>query len=413
MTTPTYHDTDPYGPAPQQAPWGPPGSPTPPATPGGPSERPRRGRALAATAAVALVGALVGGGVVAVTTDGDSAPASVASGSAAGGTSSTDGSTAARTATGLDVRAVLKKVQPAVATVRTRQVGLDSFLAPEAQQGTGTGFVISPDGVLVTNNHVVAGADSIRVTLADGNTYDARALGTDPSHDLAVLHIDAKNLPTVQMGDSRALRVGDPVVAIGNALALPGGPTVTDGIVSALGRTISTDGSTRLTGIIQTDAAISPGNSGGPLLDAQGRVVGINTAVASQGENIGFAIAVSDVRPVIGTLRQGEAVKQAFLGVQATDVSPAVREQLNLSADQGALLVQVEPGSPAASAGLQRGDVVTRVQGKAVRTAEDLTVQVQAHKPGDKVSLTVARGGSERQVQLALGGRTVGGPGQN
>jgi serine protease Do len=189
-----------------------------------------------------------------------------------------------------------------VVTVRTRSVGVDAFLQPVAEQGTGTGFVIASNGLIATNDHVVQGAQSVTVTLAGGRTLPATVVRADPAADLAVLRVAAQELPVAPLGNSASLHVGDPVVAIGNALALPGGPTVTEGIVSALGRTIDTNDGAVLHHVIQTDAAINPGNSGGPLVDASGDVVGINTAVASGGQNIGFAIAIDGARRTIDSL---------------------------------------------------------------------------------------------------------------
>jgi serine protease Do len=202
----------------------------------------------------------------------------------------------------IDVRSVLARVEPSVVTVRTRLVGMNALLQPVAEQGTGTGFVIGSDGLIATNDHVVQGAQSITVTLSSGRTLPARVAGGNAGADLAVLRIAARDLPVVPLGDSSSLHVGDPVVAIGNALALPGGPTVTEGIVSALDRTIQTDDGAVLHDVIQTDAAINQGNSGGPLVDASGDVVGINTAAASGGQNIGFAIAIDGARRTIDDL---------------------------------------------------------------------------------------------------------------
>jgi S1-C subfamily serine protease len=218
------------------------------------------------------------------------------------------GVTVTAQAGGMDVPAVLARVEPSVVTVRTRLVGVNARDRPVAEQGTGTGFVVASDGLIATNNHVVQGAQTIAVTLGDGRTLPAQVLRSDPSADLAVLHVPAGHLPVAPLGDSGRLQVGDPVVAIGNALALPGGPTVTEGIVSALGRTIETNKGARLENVIQTDAAINPGNSGGPLVDATGHVVGINTAAASDGQNIGFAIAIDGARHTIdGLLATGGA----------------------------------------------------------------------------------------------------------
>jgi serine protease Do len=187
-------------------------------------------------------------------------------------------------------------------------VGVDSMLQPVAEEGTGTGVVVGANGVIVTNDHVVAGARSIQVQLSDGRKLAAAVLGTAVGSDLAVIKVNASGLPTAKFGDSNSLQVGDPVVAIGNALALPGGPTVTEGIVSALGRSIRESDGAQLNNIIQTDAAINPGNSGGPLVDASRRVVGINSAAATQGQNIGFAIAITPASQVIKRLEPGRSI---------------------------------------------------------------------------------------------------------
>lgn len=209
----------------------------------------------------------------------------------------------------IDVPALLARVEPSVVRIQTRLTGVDPFGNPVPEQGTGTGFVVAGDGVIATNDHVVQGAQTVTVTLADGRKLPATVLRTDPSADLAVLRVAASNLPVAPLGDSSTLQVGDPVVAVGNALALPGGPTVTEGIVSALNRTVRTDRGAELTHVVQTDAAINPGNSGGPLLDATGRVVGINTAAASGGQDIGFAIAMDGARRTFDALLASDNVQ--------------------------------------------------------------------------------------------------------
>ncbi len=376
---------------------GPPPGATPPAGPHQPA-----GTRLGAVAvvAVALVAALLGGGVVALAQrDGTAAPAAALRDAVPASTSR---------AAGLDVAAVLARAQPAVVTVRTQLVGTDATLQPVAEQGTGTGVVVAADGVIVTNNHVVAGARTISVQLADGRTLPGRVLGTAPGSDLAVLKVDASGLPTVSLGDSGAVRVGDPVVAIGNALALPGGPTVTEGIVSARERTIGTDRGATLEHLLQTDAAINPGNSGGPLLNAAGQVIGINTATATSGQNIGFAIAITPAEPLITQLEHGQSVAQPYLGVQTATVTDQVRARYGLGAGSGALVVAVSPGSPAADAGLQPGDVVTAVSGTAVPGADELGRAVNQHRPGERLTVTVTTAEVSRQVRLTLAPRPAG-----
>ena len=361
----------------------------------GPTTPARRGAGT--LLALALGAALFGGGAVAVAVAvadrTQSAAPALASASAVG------------RPVGIDVRAVLSKAEPAVVTVRTRLVGQDSFAQPVAEQGTGTGVVVAADGVIVTNAHVVAGAQTITVQLADGRTLSARVLGTAPGSDLAVLKVAATGLPIAELGDSAAVQVGDPVVAIGNALALPGGPTVTQGIISALDRTISTDTGVRLEHVLQTDAAINPGNSGGPLLDAAGRVIGINSATSTNGQNIGFAIAIGPAEPVLRQLEQGQSIAQPYLGVETTSVTPRVQARYGLTADTGAVVVSVQPGSPAEGAGLRPGDVITGVAGQPATTSDGLGALLGAHRPGERLRLAIIRGSRRSDVTVTLAAR--------
>jgi S1-C subfamily serine protease len=278
-------------------------------------------------------------------------------------------------------------------------------LSGEVQEGAGTGFIVSSDGKIVTNDHVVDGAQQVQVTLSNGTTKSAKVLGADPNADLAVLKIDGTNLPTVKLGNSDDVAVGDPVVAIGNALALQGGPTVTEGIVSALGRTISEQNGVRLQHVIQTDAAINPGNSGGPLVDSQGRVIGINTAVAGQAQNIGFAISIDQAKQVVSDLESGKEPTHPLLGVDSVDMTAALEHQLNLSVDHGALVVTVEPGTGAASAGIQEGDVILKFGSHGVKSADDLSNAVSDASPGDHVTVVLQRGSQQMTVTVEIGQR--------
>src|SRR5437764_239141 len=279
----------------------------------------------------ALVGALVAGVVVAATRGDRSSP----------GRSLTFSANSSKIPRTGDIQEILAKVEPAVVSIRTRTLSLGDFLKPVPGEGAGTGFVIGSDGVIVTNNHVVTGAQSIEVVFADDRKMPARVLGKDPTTDLAAVKVDATGLPTATLGDSDALKVGDDVVAIGNALALEGGPTVTRGIVSALNRTITAENGVRLEHVLQTDTAINPGNSGGPPVNAAGEVVGINTAVAGDAQNIGFSIAITPARPIIDGLRQGTTRSRPFLGVKMFSVTPSIAEGLNIKATSGALIADV------------------------------------------------------------------------
>jgi serine protease Do len=305
-----------------------------------------------------------------------------------------------------DVQGILAKVGPAVAYVRTQNFSPGTFFP---SGGAGTGIVLTPDGELLTNAHVVNGATSIKVTIgSDTQSHDASLIGVNPNADLALVKISGvSNLPTAQLGNSSDLKVGDGVIAIGNALNLQGGMTVTEGIVSALNRSIDAggengSGSESLRGLIQTDAAINPGNSGGPLVNSAGQVVGINTATSGDAQNIGFAIAIDNAKPVIDQLRKGgsnsssgatQQSGQAFLGVSVTD------------GQNGALVQDVDPNAPAGQAGIQSGDEIVSLGGQSVQSADDLTTAMQSHKPGDKVAVTFLRGQSRQSVDVQLASR--------
>lgn len=269
----------------------------------------------------------------------------------------------------------------------------------------GTGFVYSSDGVIVTNNHVVDNASSgIQITFNSGRSLPATLLGRDPLNDLAVLKVDAKDLPVATIGSSEKMKVGDDVIAIGNALALEGGLSVTRGIVSGLNRTIDTEVQTELQGVIQTDAAINRGNSGGPLVNSQGQVIGINTAIAdpTYAQNIGFAIAIDRAKPIIEDLRQGRDHKLAFLGIGAQDVNERVARELNLKVNEGALVVEIQSGSPAAKSDLSLDDVIVKIDNADVKSANDMVAAIRSHKPGDKVTLTFNRAGKELTTKVSL-----------
>jgi S1-C subfamily serine protease len=274
--------------------------------------------------------------------------------------------------------------------------------------GTGTGFIIDESGMIVTNAHVVGSARRVTVSLADGDELDGRVLGADPRYDLAVLQVDRDGLPTVELGDSDELQVGDAVIAIGNALGLSGGSgaTVTTGIVSGLDRIVPVADEV-LVNAIQTDAAINPGNSGGPLLDAGGRVVGINTAIASpdSSNNVGFAIAISSAKPIIEDLRAGRVPEIAFLGVMSETVTPSMAEDLGLPSDSGAVITEVTSGSAAEDAGLRVRDVITRIGDSEVTRMEEVARAVRRHRPGDDVTVEFVRGGERREVTVTLGDR--------
>jgi len=351
----------------------------------------------------ALVGALVAGGLVA----------------AFGGSDTTNVVQSERQsiqpASPGDIRSILAKVEPAVVSISTQGFSEGGFLDVVPSEGAGTGMIITPDGDVLTNAHVVAGASEIKVKLSTGErVYDATVLGGDASADVALVHIQGvSDLPTVTLGKSADLEVGDQVVAIGNALALPGGPTVTTGIVSALDRTLGSR-TDMLEHLIQTDAAINPGNSGGPLANADGEVVGMNTAVIQNtgggegAQNIGFAIATDTIRPLVDDLRNGGGRTiggRAFLGVSTTAVTEQIRQRFGLEAESGALVTNVSPGTAAAKAGLQEGDVITKIGEDDIASVEDVSGAILSHKPGDKVEVEWQRGDQQQSATVTLGQR--------
>jgi putative serine protease PepD len=367
-------------------------SPEPP--PEAPADRPAvpgwpRRAALAAAGLAALVLAGVVGGVVGANLAEDSQIAAPAlSGRPVVAPGADGGGAAPRPAgSGTDVRAVLAKVEPSVVAIAVtgRQGG-----------GQGSGVILTPDGEVLTNAHVVEGARTIRVTVfGENDSRPAEVVGLDSGNDLALLRIQgASGLPAAELGSSASLAVGDDVVAVGNALGLRGDPSVTRGIVSGLGRSLDS-----LTGLIQTDAAINPGNSGGPLVDAGGRVVGINTAVAGRGgQNIGFAIPMDGARPVIERLRAGAPARAAaFLGITTSDTEDGSR---------GAQVVEITAGGPAEKAGLRAGDRIVAIAGVPVVGSSELVgILRQQLAPGQQVPVTVVRDESEMALTVTLGER--------
>ncbi|MEO7802999.1 MAG: trypsin-like peptidase domain-containing protein [Actinomycetota bacterium] len=304
------------------------------------------------------------------------------------------------------IAAIVENIRPSIVAITTERVTGDSFFDTEPSQGAGTGIILDTQGHILTNAHVVAGAQKIEVLLSDGRKLNAKPLGSDTSTDLAVIQIEADNLKPAPIGDSDKLNVGDRVIAVGHALALPGGPTVTEGIVSALERSIREQNGAFLDNLIQTDAAINPGNSGGALLDSSGQVIGINTAIASSAQNIGFAIAITPAKAIVDQLVTAGKVTRAFLGVQMVTVTPEVAAQLDLSVKEGAVIRQVVVGSPADEVGLQIDDVILEIDGKRIVDAEEAKRIISSKKPGDRLDLLVARGKDQVRVKPLLIQRT-------
>ncbi len=321
----------------------------------------------------------------------------------------------------MEIPQLVKAVTPAVVNISTTQVvkfDHPQFRSPmgpqdpfeqffhnffgrmpkeQKRRSLGSGFIISPDGYILTNNHVVEKADAITVTLLDKEDYKAKVIGTDPKTDIALIKIDAhRQLPFVKLGDSDKLEVGEWVIAIGNPFGL--GHTVTAGIVSAKGRII---GSGPYDDFIQTDASINPGNSGGPLFNLQGEVEGINTAIIQGGQGIGFATPINLAKSILGQLKKGKVVR-GWLGVYIQPLSPEVAQGLGIPGKQGALVSDVTKDGPAAKAGIRSGDVIVSYDGKDVKDQHDLPSMVAATSPGKKVDIKVYRDGKELTIPVTI-----------
>jgi S1-C subfamily serine protease len=307
-------------------------------------------------------------------------------------------------AEGTGVVDVVQRVLPAVVNV---------VVDTPSGQGEGSGFVIREDGIIVTNAHVVENATSITVLTSDEEPveYEARVIGGDIPADLAILDVDAEGMATVPMGSSGSLELGQPVVAIGYALGLEGGPSVTSGIVSSLTRQIEvqdpgcqeecgTDQTRVYSDVIQTDAAINPGNSGGPLVDLAGNVVGINSAGTTTAENVGFAIQIDSARATILQAAENPDEPVAYMGIlNPLPVSdPQVQFQFDPPVDQGVLIQDVVPDGPAERAGIQPGDVVIVFEGEPIESNDDLLTAIRSHEPGDRVEVVIVRADGERDV---------------
>jgi serine protease Do len=299
---------------------------------------------------------------------------------------------------------VVAKIKPSVVAINIKVTGYDIFNQPNTQEGAGSGWIIREDGIIVTNNHVVEGATSISVTLDDGRSFpvDANTVHTDPLSDLAILKIDATNLPAATLGDSSKLRIGDWVVAIGNSLGE--GTSATSGIVSALEVSLSVTSEQTLYNLIQTDAPINPGNSGGPLVNMAGEVIGITSAkIASVGvEGMGYAISSQEASPIIEQLVKTGYVVRPWLGVSLYPVNQFVVQRYNLAVDKGAFVVNVASGSPADEAGLIVGDVITSFGGKEIDTVDDLIQAIRSAQIGQKVEITYWRGETQKTTSATL-----------
>jgi S1-C subfamily serine protease len=314
---------------------------------------------------------------------------------------------------------VYKKALPSVVNITSTEVAYDFFYGPVPQQGQGSGFVLTKEGLILTNNHVIGNAQRLEVMLSDKHKYKARVLAVDKNHDLALIKIDAPSLTPVTLSDSRNLMVGQRVYAIGNPFGLNG--TMTRGIISAI-RSIRGPQGNPIEDAIQTDAAVNPGNSGGPLLNSRGEVIGITTMIASNGADqssgIGFAIPINTARAMLDDYAKYGYVRRPTLDIQTIQIGPDIAEQIGLPADYGILIERVLPGGAAEKAGLhggtQRayqgnipvmlgGDLIVAMDGDDITSPQDLSAAMNSHRAGDTVTLTIYRGHKRMDVKVTLG----------
>lgn len=316
---------------------------------------------------------------------------------------------------------IYRQASPAVANILTKATEYDFFMDPVPVEGAGSGFIIDARGYILTNYHVVEGAQSIEVVLGDQSRYPAKYIGADQRNDVALVKIDpkGKQLTTLKLGDSSAIQVGQKVLAIGNPFGFQS--TLTTGVVSAIGRTVQTSQATYIEEAIQTDAAINRGNSGGPLIDSHGNVIGINTAIYTPSgttAGIGFAIPIDTAKSIANDLITSGRVHRAFLGVQTVAISGGLGEALDLPVQEGLLVEVASKGGPAASAGIHGGDhivqagmrrlyiggdVIVAIDGQKVANQFDVNLVLNHHRPGDTVNVAVYRGGKKMDVSVKLG----------
>ncbi|MFQ5656176.1 MAG: S1C family serine protease [Candidatus Methylomirabilales bacterium] len=291
---------------------------------------------------------------------------------------------------------VVEKVGPAVVSIGVKKPRF-------GQEGAGSGMIIAPDGFVLTNSHVVEQAEDVDVRLTDGRTFSARIVGSDPATDLAVVRAEASSLPTAELGDSDALRVGQLAIAIGNPLGFQS--TVSTGVISALGRALRSQSGRLIENVIQTDVPLNPGNSGGPLVDSRGRVIGINTAVIFMAQGISFAVPVNTAKWVVGELVTRGRVQRAYLGIagQVRPIGRRVQRQLDLSAVTAVEVVSMEEKGPASRAGLREGDLIVAVNSHNVASVDDIHRLLTGWSAGSPLGLTIVRNGDKLQVQVVPG----------
>ncbi|HEU5324992.1 MAG TPA: trypsin-like peptidase domain-containing protein [Candidatus Limnocylindria bacterium] len=368
----------------------------------------RRGLGAVPIIAIAIVAGVLSGGLSAVgVTNLLREPASSAAPLASDQGTGTDKVSDVRIDESSAVITAVDKVAPAVVTIRTQSGGVFG-----GASGTGSGVIYDANGWILTNRHVVEDAQALSIELNDGRVFDGTTYGIDTYTDLAIVKIDGSGLPTAPIGTSDGLEPGQLAIAIGNPLGYEN--TVTTGIVSGLGRQIQASDAAQtsaetLRNLIQTDAAINPGNSGGPLVNSAGQVIGINTAVSTSAQGLGFAIPIDVAKPIMQQALDGKELARPWIGVYYVAITPTLAQEQSLPAEYGALLETqngqdpIFPESPAAEAGLKAGDVIVAVDGEQITADRDLSTLILPHEPGDTVTLRVLRGNSAQEVQVTLG----------
>jgi len=295
----------------------------------------------------------------------------------------------------------VEKVSKSVVNVSTVRLVNTGFFLTVPVKGVGSGVVIDRSGYILTNNHVVQGSSKVEVTLSNGKVLPGKVLGTDLSTDIAVIKVDAEELTPAELGDAEKLKVGQVVLAIGNPFGLAGGPTVTSGVVSALNRTIQSEKGV-LEELIQTDAAVNPGNSGGPLVDTQGRVIAITTAIIPFAHGIGFAIPINTAKQVAQDLIEYGKVVRPWLGIMGMDISKEMASYYGLPVDSGVLVSRVVARSPAEYSGMEQGDIIVEADGASLKNMKELRKKILEKRPGDRLRMTVLREARRYTLEATL-----------
>jgi serine protease Do len=295
----------------------------------------------------------------------------------------------------------VEKISKSVVNIASVRMVHDQLFRVFPMQGVGSGVIINDDGYVLTNYHVIDDAERLRVTLSDGRVFNGKVVGVDPPTDLAVIKIETKEeIPVVKLGDSSKLKVGQLVLAVGNPFGLTGGPTVTSGIVSSLNRSIQTENG--MLELIQTDAAINPGNSGGPLVNTAGEVVAINTANMPYAQGIGFAVPVNTAKEILNELIEKGRVRRPWIGITSMKVTRNLVRYYRLPVNEGAIVVQIEPFSPADNADIRKGDIIEEIDENKVEEPSQISAHIHKKRVGDSVTLTINRNGRPIQVSLQL-----------